>query len=41
LVTRTSLWVALGLMLLAGLAGFAGPALRDRLRGLDRASRAS
>jgi len=41
LVTRTSLWVALGLMLLAGLAGFASPALSDRLRGLDRASRAS
>ena len=29
----TSLWVAVGLMLLAGLAGFATPALRDRLRG--------
>jgi hypothetical protein len=29
----TSLWVAVALMLLAGLAGFATPALRDRLRG--------
>ena len=29
----TSLWVAVGLMLLAALAGFATPALRDRLRG--------
>jgi hypothetical protein len=29
----TSLWVAVGLMLLAAVAGFATPALRDRLRG--------
>jgi hypothetical protein len=29
----TSLWVAVGLMLLAALAGFATPALRDRVRG--------
>ena len=29
----TSLWVAIGLMLLAALAGFATPALRDRVRG--------
>jgi hypothetical protein len=29
----TSLWVAVALMLLAGVAGFATPALRDRLRG--------
>jgi hypothetical protein len=29
----TSLWVAVGLMLLAALAGFATPALRDRMRG--------
>jgi hypothetical protein len=28
----TSLWVAVGLMLLAAVAGFATPALRDRLR---------
>ena len=30
--TGTSLWVAVGLMLLAALAGFATPSLRDRLR---------
>ena len=30
--TRTSLWVAAGLMLLAALAGFATPSLRDRVR---------
>jgi hypothetical protein len=37
----TSLWVAAGLMLLAALAGFATPALRDRLRsGGTTASRA-
>ncbi len=35
----TSLWVAVGLMLLAALAGFATPALRDRLPG-GSASRA-
>jgi hypothetical protein len=35
----TSLWVAVGLMLLAALAGFATPALRDRLPG-GTASRA-
>jgi hypothetical protein len=29
----TSLWVAAGLMLLAALAGFAVPGLRDRVRG--------
>ena len=29
----TSVWVAVGLMLLAAVAGFATPALRDRLRG--------
>jgi Sigma-70, region 4 len=29
----TSIWVAVGLMLLAALAGFATPALRDRMRG--------
>jgi Sigma-70, region 4 len=34
----TSLWVAVALMLLAGLAGFATPALRDRLRSATRAS---
>jgi hypothetical protein len=32
----TSLWVAAALMLLAGLAGFAMPTLRDRLRGSGR-----
>jgi hypothetical protein len=37
----TSIWVGLALMLLAGLAGFATPALRDRLRGPGRTSRAS
>jgi hypothetical protein len=37
----TSLWVAVGLMLLAALAGFATPALRDRLRSGSTASRAS
>ena len=37
----TSLWVALGLMLLAGVAGFATPALRDRLRGASTTPRAS
>ena len=31
-VTGTSLWVAVALMLLAALAGFATPSLRDRLR---------
>ena len=36
----TSLWVAVGLMLLAALAGFATPALRDRLPGGGSASRA-
>ena len=36
----TSLWVAIALMLLAGLAGFATPALRERLRGSGTASRA-
>ena len=36
----TSLWVAVGLMLLAALAGFATPALRDRLRSGGTASRA-
>ena len=36
----TSLWVAIGLMLLAALAGFATPALRDRLRSGGAASRA-
>jgi Sigma-70, region 4 len=36
----TSLWVALGLMLLAALAGFATPALRDRMRSGGTASRA-
>ena len=34
----TSLWVAVGLMLLAALAGFATPALRDRLRSPSSAS---
>jgi hypothetical protein len=32
--------VAIGLMLLAALAGFATPALRDRVRGGGTASRA-
>jgi hypothetical protein len=34
----TSLWVAAGLMLLAALAGFATPALRDRFRTTSQAS---
>jgi hypothetical protein len=34
----TSLWVAAGLMLLAALAGFAVPGLRDRVRGGSAAS---
>jgi hypothetical protein len=37
----TSLWVVAGLMLLAALAGFATPTMRDRLRGPGRTSRAS
>ena len=37
----TSLWVAIGLMLLAALAGFATPAVRDRVRSGSTASRAS
>ena len=37
----TSLWVAVGLMLLAGLAGFGTPALRDRMRGGATTSRAN
>jgi hypothetical protein len=36
----TSLWTGLALILLAGLAGFATPTLRDRLRGPGRTSRA-
>jgi hypothetical protein len=39
--TGTSLWVGLGLMLLAALAGFATPTLRERLRSAVRATRAS
>jgi hypothetical protein len=38
---ETSLWVAAALMLLAALAGYATPALRDRLRDLGRESRTS
>ena len=36
----TSLWVAIALMVLAALAGFATPTLKDRLRGPSRTSSA-
>jgi hypothetical protein len=38
IATGTSIWVAIALIVLAALAGFATPSIRDRMRGTGSTS---